>query len=154
MQKNSYFCDFIVTFQLITNQKCFKLVALHTSQCVSPMPINSMSHSGTTNISYQLKVKKVVTMQKNSFFCSFFVIFQMLLNQKCFKLVTMHVSQCVSSMPTNSMAHRGITNIFYGLREKKMQNMVFFCVKMAKNPKFSSEFFCFLFFLVAHMLLE
>ena len=146
MQKNSYFCDFIVTFQLITNQKCFKLVALHTSQCVSPMPTNSMSHNGTINIFYWLKVKKILKMQKNSFFCSFFVIFKMLMNQKCFKLVTMHVSQCVSSMPTNSMAHRGITNIFYGFREKKMQNMVFFCLKMAKNPKFSSKFFCFLFF--------
>ena len=47
-----------------------------------------------------------------------------------------------------------VTNIFYWFREKKMQKIVFFCLKMAKNPKISSGFFCFLFFRVAHMFLE
>ena len=92
--------------------------------------------------------------QKKSFFCSFLVIFVLLLNQKRFKVVFMHTSECVLPKPTITMTKNGLTNIFYCFRVKKMQKMVFFCLKTAINQKISSEIFWFLFFWVAHMLLE
>ena len=56
--KVSFFCSFLVTFVLLLNHKRFKLVDMHTTQCVLPEPTISIASSGLTSIFYCCQVKK------------------------------------------------------------------------------------------------
>ena len=96
---------------------------LLTLDYILPVLTHSIAYKSINNIFTRLELKN----EKISIFCFFFVIFELAMNQKCFKLVAMYTSQCVLPIPINSMALRGITNNFYGFRLRKMQKNNIFC---------------------------
>ena len=131
-KQNMFFCIFLTLNPqklLVMPLSAIDLVEIgktHQLVCIA----TSLKHFWFTASSKIAKKE-----QKILFFCIF--------NFNLVKKLIMHTNQCVLPIPTNSMALRGITNIFYKFTVRKMHKIVFFGLKTAKNPKISREFFCF-----------